>query len=160
MNSDDEESVGENVTNENKVLADIQDVLKTFFHTVATENESFRLPCYAHTLQLVINDGLKCVTNIRNSLEKVSKIAKLSHSSTLVSERFEKIQVCIPKANKTRWNSQYETVVTVIGIQQSDLNDILTQTQHRELCLKSLDYQVLNEFVSLLTLFAEATTTT
>ena len=46
---------------------------------------------------------------------------------------------------------------TIIGIQPSDLNDILIQTQHRELCLKSLDYQMLGEFVSLLTLFAEAT---
>jgi hypothetical protein len=50
-------------------------------------------------------------------------------------------------------------VKTIINVQPSDLNDILLQIQHRELCLKSLDSQMLNEFVSLLTLFAEATTT-
>ncbi|CAF4471196.1 unnamed protein product, partial [Rotaria sp. Silwood2] len=51
--------------------------------------------------------------------------------------------MCIPKANRTSWNSQYETMVTVTGIQQSDLNEILIQTQHYDLCLKSLDYQML-----------------
>jgi hypothetical protein len=51
-------------------------------------------------------------------------------------------------------------VVSIISIQPSDLNDVLIQTQHRELCLKSTDYQMLNEFVSLLTLLAEATITT
>ncbi|CAF1503196.1 unnamed protein product [Adineta ricciae] len=107
-----------------------------------------------------VNDGLKGLKATQSSLEKISKIAKLPHSTTLVSQRFEKINVCIPKANKTRWTSQYQTVMTVVNIPPSDLNDILIQTQHRDLCLKPVDYQVLNEFISLLTLFAEATTAT
>ncbi|CAF1197389.1 unnamed protein product [Didymodactylos carnosus] len=65
-NSDGEESDDENITNENKVLVDIQDVLQTFFHSIETSNQSFRLPCYAHTLQLIVNDGLKGVQNKRN----------------------------------------------------------------------------------------------
>jgi hypothetical protein len=138
--------------------SDVEDVLKQFLDSIVIDDESFRLPCYAHSIQLVVKDGLKGSTCVQSSLEKISKIAKLSHSSTVVAERLENIQVCIPNANKTRWNSQYELVMTITGIQPSDLNDILIQTQHRELCLKSLDYQMLNEFSSLLTLFAEATT--
>ena len=158
--SDDEQNELEKPGNDNNVSIETTNALKQFFDTIVTENESFRLPCYAHTLQLIVNDGLKGLKGVQSPLEKISKIAKLSHSTALVSERFEKIHVCIPKANKTRWNSQYQTVVTVIGISPSDLNDILTQTQHRDLCLKSLDYQMLQEFVLLLTLFAEATTAT
>ncbi|CAF4150658.1 unnamed protein product [Rotaria sordida] len=159
-NSDDEQIESNDITSENNTSIEAQDILKQLFDTISSENESFRLPCYAHTLQLTVKDGLKGLTGIQSSLEKISKIAKLSHSSTLVSERFEKIQICIPKANITRWNSQYETVVTVTSIQPSDLNEILIQTQHRDLCLKPLDYQMLSEFVSLLALFAEATIAT
>ncbi|CAM4978827.1 unnamed protein product, partial [Rotaria socialis] len=158
--NDGEQTESDDAKIDNNVPLDVQDVVKQFLDSIAIDDESFRLPCYAHSIQLVINDGLKGSICVQPSLEKISKIAKLSHSSTAVAERLENIQVCVPNANKTRWNSQYDMVVTVIGIQPSALNDILIQTQHRELCLKSLDYQMLNEFVSLLTLFAEATTTT
>ncbi|CAF2109333.1 unnamed protein product [Rotaria magnacalcarata] len=116
---------------------DVQDVVKQLIDSIAIDDESFRLPCYAHSIQLAIKDGFKAA-----------------------AERFENIQVCVLNAHKTSWNSQYDMVVTIIGIQPSDLNDILIQTQHRELCIKPLDYQMLNEFVSLLTLFADAKTTT
>ncbi|CAF2832828.1 unnamed protein product [Rotaria sp. Silwood2] len=62
--------------------------------------------------------------------------------------------MCIPKANRTSWNSQYETMVTVTGIQQSDLNEILIQTQHYDLCLKSLDYQMLTQKIPSISIVA------
>ena len=157
--SDGEQSTIDSL-DENSVSIETDDVLNQFVDSIVIANESFRLPCYAHTLQLVVKDGMKGLTGPNSALEKISKIAKLSHSSTLIAERFEKIQVSIPKANKTRWNSQYAMVVKVVGIQPCDLNEILIQAQHRELCLKPLDYQILNEFISLLALFAEATITT
>lgn len=156
----DEEQSDINTEIENNVSIEIDNALNQFISSIMIEDESFRLPCYAHTLQLVIKDGLKGATSVQSALEKVSKIAKLSHSSTIIAERFEKIQAYIPRANKTRWNSQYVMVTNVVGIQSSDLNDILAETQHKDLCLKSSDYQILNEFISLLALFAEATTTT
>ena len=129
-------------------MMEMEDIFKRFLNSVVIENQSFRLPCYAHTLQFTVKDVVKGLAGVQSSLEKVSKIAKLSHSSTLVADRFEKIQASISDANKTGWNSQYEMVVSVIDIPPSDLNDILVQTQHRKLCLKSLDYQALNEFIS------------
>jgi hypothetical protein len=51
-------------------------------------------------------------------------------------------------------------VMRLIGIQTCDLNEILIQAQHRKLCFETLYYQIQNEFISLLTLFAEATTAT
>jgi len=159
--SDGEQPKSHNNTTDIDTSSDVQDVVKHFFDSIEIDdNESFRLPCYAHSIQLVVKDGLKDSTSVQSSLEKISKIAKLSHSSTTVAERFEKMKVHIPRANKTRWNSQYEMILAIVDIEPSGLNDVLIQTQHRELCLKTADYQTLNEFASLLTLFAEATTTT
>jgi hypothetical protein len=45
-------------------------------------------------------------------------------------------------------------------ISPTELNDILTSIKREDLCLLTKDYQILNEFLSLLTLFAEATSIT
>ena len=42
----------------------------------------------------------------------------------------------------------------------TELNDMLISIKRKDLCLLTKDYQVLNEFSSLLTLFAEATSIT
>ena len=99
-NSDEERSELDDIESEAAII-EFHNSLQQVFDSTATNDESFRLPCYAHTLQLVIKDDLKGSASIRCSSEQVSKIAALSHSSTLVSEHFEKkIHVNIPKANK------------------------------------------------------------
>ena len=47
-----------------------------------------------------------------------------------------------------------------ISVSSTELNDILISIKRKDLCLLAKDYQVLNEFTSLLILFAEATTIT
>ncbi|CAF1482350.1 unnamed protein product [Rotaria magnacalcarata] len=131
--------------------------IKHSFDNVAANSESLRIPCFAHTIQLVVNDGLKQISSIQSALVKVSKIAKLSHTSTIFAEKLEHIGKSIPKANKTRWNSQFSTVEKVLNIPPSELNEILVFVKHKDFCLLAKDYQMLNEFLSLLTLFAEAT---
>ncbi|CAF4088811.1 unnamed protein product, partial [Rotaria sp. Silwood1] len=107
-----------------------------------------------------INDGLKQVSSIESDLSKVSKIAKLSHTSTAFAEKLENTGKSIPKANKTGWNSQFNTVEKILRIPPSELNEMLILVKRKDLCLLTKDYQMLNEFVSLLTLFADATTIT
>jgi hypothetical protein len=136
------------------------ELIRNSFDNVAANNESLRIPCFAHTIQLVVNDGLKQISLIQPALSKVSKIAKLSHTSTIFAEKLELIGKSIPKANKTRWNSQFNTVEKVLRIPPSELNEILILVKRKDLCLLSKDYQMLNEFVLLLTLFADATTIT
>ncbi|CAF4639810.1 unnamed protein product, partial [Rotaria magnacalcarata] len=75
----------------------------------ATEEEFLRLPCFCHCLQLVVNDGIKASAAAASSLQKVASLAKLSHSSTVFSERLEKFNYTIPRANRTRWNNQFQT---------------------------------------------------
>jgi hypothetical protein len=78
---------------------------------VSENLEVLRLPCFAHTLQLVVNDGIKHASNATSALTKVAKIAKFSHSSILFAEALEKLSNTIPRATKCRWNSQFLTVI-------------------------------------------------
>ncbi len=135
------------------------DTVKDSFDNVASKS-ALRLPCFAHTLQLVVHDGLQESTCVKHTVTKISKIAKLAHSSTIFTEKLEAIGKSIPRANKTRWNSQLHTVQKVLEIPSTQLNGILTELKRKELCLGTRDLAILNEFVSLLALLGEATTVT
>ena len=39
--------------------SDMIELIKSSFDNVASSNQSLRIPCFAHSLQLVVNDGLK-----------------------------------------------------------------------------------------------------
>ncbi|CAF1335367.1 unnamed protein product [Adineta ricciae] len=115
---------------------------------------------FCHCLQLVINDGIKASGMALSLLKKVANLAKFAHSSVIFAERLESIKYSIPKANRTRWNSQFQTVKNVINIPCSTLNSILTDLKKNDLILTSKDRKVLEEFVSLFELFHQATVLT
>ena len=89
--------------------------------------ELLNLPCFAHTLQLVVKDGIKHAMNAATALTKIAKIEKFSHNSTLFSEKLETLSKTIPHATKCRWNSQYLTIEAVLSIPMKILNDMLTE---------------------------------
>ncbi|CAF3476691.1 unnamed protein product [Rotaria socialis] len=72
------------------------------FRRLLDHNEVFRIPCFAPTIQLAVRDELKETKSILSSLEKVSAIAKLSHTSTKFAEKLEVINLSIPRAVVTR----------------------------------------------------------
>ena len=76
------------------------------------------------------------------------------------AEKLEQIGKSIPKANKTRWNSQFNTIEKVLSIPSLEFNEILITLKRKDLCLLTKDYDILNEFVLLFTLIADATTIT
>jgi len=122
--------------------------------------ELLRLPCFIHTLQLVVKDGLKESGCARSALAKVAEIAKLSHKSIPVAEKLQECKLSIPLAVITRWNSQFITVSKIIDIPNILLNDLLTEQNKGELILSMKDLVILREFISIFALFAEATTRT
>ncbi|CAF4421727.1 unnamed protein product, partial [Adineta steineri] len=109
--------------------------IKHSFDNIAANSESLRIPRSAHTIQLVINDDLKQISSIQSALAKVSKIANLSHRSTIFPEKLEHIGRSILKANKTRWNRQFSTVAKVLNIPPSELNEILVFVKYKDFCL-------------------------
>ncbi len=155
---DDYDGITDSVIDDNDPK--IMEMIKASFDNIGGNNEALRIPCFAHTIQLVVSDGLKHVSAIQTALNKVSKIAKLSHTSTIFAEKLEQLGKSIPRANKTRWNSQFNMVEKLCRIPSTELNEILIALKRKDLCLLTKDYQMLNEFLSLLTLFADATTIT
>jgi hypothetical protein len=124
------------------------------------QEELLRLPCFIHTLQLVVKDGLKETRCTRSAMAKVAEIAKLSHKSIPVAEKLQEFKLTIPLAVITRWNSQFITVSKVLDVPNVLLNDILTEQKKTELIFTMKDLGILREFISVFTLFAEATTRT
>lgn len=155
----DDDSHDNTTTNVMPSINETSHVIEDSFDNLASKS-GLRLPCFAHTLQLVVHDGLKEATCIKQSIVKVSKIAKLAHSSISFAEKLEAIGANVPKANKTRWNSQLYTVQKILEIPSTQLNSMLTELKRKDLCLGLRDLSMLNEFVSVLTLFGEATTAT
>ena len=122
------------------------------------KGELLRLPCFIHTLQLVVNDGLNEAGCIRATIVKVAAIARLSHQSITVAEKLQENKFSIPQAVITRWNSQYLTVSTILDIPNVFLNNLLVEQNKNELLLSTKDLTILREFVSVFALFSEATT--
>lgn len=70
-----------------------------------------RLACFAHTLQLVIKDGIKDCRQIENAIGKVASIVSSIRRSTAATEILHGYDQYhnVRAANVTRWNSQWET---------------------------------------------------
>ena len=70
----------------------------------------FHLLCFAHTLQLVIRDGLKVAgqhlkTVIAKAASIVGSIRKSIHATGILE-----IEKCVQAQNLTRWNSQIKMI--------------------------------------------------
>lgn len=79
-----------------------------------------RYPCMAHTIQLVVNDGLKEATDrIKQVVGKCKKLVSSIHQSGKATEMLEREAEChIPNANATRWNSTYQMLNGVIKVDE------------------------------------------
>jgi hypothetical protein len=66
------------------------------------------IPCFAHSLQLVVRDGLQSLSTVRSLLAKCCKLANLLHQSALFRGLYEEtFGKLVPSANETRLNSTY-----------------------------------------------------
>ena len=75
-------------------------------------------PCFAHTIQLVIKDGLANADQIKRVLGKASRLVNHVRHSTLASELFENVGR-LQTANVTRWNSQLTMLKSLLKVSNS-----------------------------------------
>ncbi|XP_016114748.1 uncharacterized protein [Sinocyclocheilus grahami] len=117
------------------------------------------LQCFAHTLQLVVGDGLKETNAISCALSKLSKISSLLHTSTTFKEVFQSEfgEKSIPAAVNTRWNSTLRQVKALIECDHPKVCGVLEKSGHKELLFTSREWNQLKEVVDILKPFAEAT---
>uniref|UniRef100_A0A4W5RNX8 HAT C-terminal dimerisation domain-containing protein n=1 Tax=Hucho hucho TaxID=62062 RepID=A0A4W5RNX8_9TELE len=118
-----------------------------------------RLQCFAHTLQLVVGDGLKESKVMTPSLLKFSKISSLLHTSTTFKEVFEAEfgKRGIPAAVNTRWNSTLRQVKAVIQCDHLKFCHVLEKAWHKELLFTVREWNKLKELMDILKPFGEAT---
>uniref|UniRef100_A0A8C7DJA5 HAT C-terminal dimerisation domain-containing protein n=1 Tax=Oncorhynchus kisutch TaxID=8019 RepID=A0A8C7DJA5_ONCKI len=107
----------------------------------ATIAKKQRLQCFAHTLQLVVGDGLKETKVMTPSLSKLSKISSLG----------------IPAAVNTRWISTLRQVKAVVQCDHRKLSHVLEKSGHKELLFTVREWNKLKELVDILKPFGEAT---
>ncbi len=108
------------------------------------------LPCFAHTLQLVVRHGLKSATQTGKNISKASNIVsqagRLTHYTDLLNGE-TKLQV----ANETRWNSQITMIRSPLAILDENPNALPTST------LAQYDRNILKDVISILEPFGMAT---
>ena len=110
------------------------------------------LRCYAHSLQLVIKDGLiDCGPHLKKVITKASNIVGHVRKSIHASELLEN-ETSLQAANATRWNSQLHMIRSVLKVSEKKLNQINLVTK-----LSSYERKLLNELTSILEPFEKAT---
>ncbi len=74
-----------------------------------------RIPCYAHSLNLVVTDSIKSVPDLQEARDKVSRVVKLTRQSTIAKEKLDQLQTSLNMTPKkliqdvpTRWNALYD----------------------------------------------------
>lgn len=83
-------------------------------------------PCFAHTVQLAVQDGLKNTgPQLNKVLSKAAKIVSFARKSTHATEILEdekRLQV----ANATRWNSQLYSIKSILSVPSQKLDALDT----------------------------------
>jgi len=118
------------------------------------------IACFAHSLQLVVHDGLGCLQVARSVTGKCSKLANIVHQSALFRSTYEKALGAgkiVPSSNDTRWNSTFRQLQCIAELDQVKLNSLLRETNHDHLVFTAKDIAMLQELVKILAPFAEAT---
>ena len=86
--------------------------------------------CYAHTLQLVVKDGLKDAgNNLKTIIAKTSTVVRYVRQSLLGTEILEG-EKRLQTANATRWNSQLIMIRSIFNIPEEKLNKLDSTPDH------------------------------
>lgn len=115
-----------------------------------------RFPCAAHTLQLVIKDGLKDIRNIEKTLNHAASLVSKAHKSYLVRQRLDSLNIKgLHQKNSTRWNSQYLMIKSLLLIPADKIDFIFEKANS----LTFNQRECLEELVKVLEVFYETTLT-
>lgn len=123
------------------------------------------LPCFAHTLNLIVQDSLQADSEVSRLQEKCKEITTAFRRSTKATEKLMSIQrqthletqhLRLKQDVETRWNSTYYMIERI-----ADLNEVVTTALcllgKNHLCLDPSDYAVVVHTISVLKPFEKAT---
>jgi hypothetical protein len=114
-----------------------------------------RIACFAHTLQLVIKDGLE--TTERGFVKKIQDITSASHQCSSFAEKLDaEFKLSIPSIGITRWNSHFDNVRRLNRLNKDKLNQILGECHYISLKLTNIDKEKLIDYIKIFQRFSEA----
>ncbi|XP_065682261.1 uncharacterized protein LOC136095494 [Hydra vulgaris] len=147
------------IVDDEEMWNDLHEKDQLIVNEAIEQHATERLACYAHSLQLCVKDGLTHLKTANSLLAKCSKLASLTHQSTLFRGNFESKfgkGRSIPKTNATRRNSMFVQLSSIIRLDPVKLSDLL-RGDHSNLILTQREMAMLRELVEILQPFAEAT---
>ena len=109
------------------------------------------MPCFAHTLQLVVKDGLKSADQLTKVLRKTSTIVSFVRKSTHATDILEG-EHRLQTAYATRWNSQLMMIRSVLRVPEEKLESLDLPTK-----LTQCDRNSLTKACDILSPFEEVT---
>ena len=134
---------------------ELDDEDSTLTHPDITDELDYLPPdrhsCFAHTLQLVVRDGLKDAGQMKSVIAKASNFVSHVRKSTTATEilqDYRKLEI----ANQTRWNSQLKMLRSILRIPSEALDRVNFAGK-----LSSYELKVINELCEILQPFEEAT---
>ena len=121
------------------------------------------LPCFAHTLNLVVQDAIRSDSKVSAIKEKCKKIVAYFHRSCKATERFVSVltrQSIEPKKLiqevETRWNSTYYMLERLIELHEP-VATTLCLLNRNDLCLSDQEVDIMKHAVEILKPFEAAT---
>uniref|UniRef100_A0A8D8Z989 Zinc finger BED domain-containing protein 1 n=2 Tax=Cacopsylla melanoneura TaxID=428564 RepID=A0A8D8Z989_9HEMI len=145
---------------ENKITAVVSDNASNITGAI-TINNWRQIPCFAHTLNLVVQDGLK--NNIQGTLRKIKSIVEFFKRSTTGNAKLRatQVQLGLPELKlkqdvATRWNSTYDMINRILKLKDAVVT-VIALLDTNLVPLTSAEWTIASQVVDILEIFNEVT---
>lgn len=160
QDEEDDEEADEGVLDDDTVWEDVEEEER--INQLVSKHFTSRLPCFAHSIQLVVKDGLAKLTSsaVRRLNAKCTKLCNMVHQSAVFRDAFEAefgAGRSLPRANDTRWNSMFYHMQSIANLDTTKLTCLLRTQNQQRLVITKKERDILLELLEILQPFADAT---
>lgn len=121
---------------------------------------SRQVSCFAHTINLVVNDSLVAAKDLESTRKRVRAIVSYFHHSSKASDILENLQgtekLKLMQEVSTRWNSTY-TMLERYLILHNEVTTVLCRLSKATMCISDTEIEVIRAAVKQLEPFYQVT---